>query len=65
MYAMVAYDAFTQAYTNPLVSKNIFNARTFSDYGLEVIASTTCFNDLVKRNVKTPESMMANFGFSA
>ncbi len=49
--AMVAYDAFTQIFTNPLVSRNIYNAATFTDYGLDVIAKTTKVQDLVDRNV--------------
>jgi hypothetical protein len=31
MLAMVAYDAFTQIYTNPLLSMNVFTAETFSE----------------------------------
>ena len=38
--AMVAYDAFTQIFTNPLVSRNIYNAATFTDLGLDATAKT-------------------------
>jgi prostaglandin-endoperoxide synthase 2 len=52
MTTMVAVDAFTQALTNPILSTNIFNAATFTDYGLAQIAATASLQDLVNRNVK-------------
>lgn len=48
--AMVAYDAFTQIYTNPLLSKNVYNQRTFTRYGLELIEQTNSVQDLLDRN---------------
>jgi len=51
MYAMVAYDAFTQIYTNPLLSRNVYTARTFTQYGLDLIDGTNTVQDLVDRNV--------------
>ena len=52
MYAMVAYDAFTQIYTNPLLSRNVYTARTLTEYGLDLINKTNTVQDLVSRNVK-------------
>ncbi len=48
---MVAHDAFTQALTNPLLSKKIFNARTFSATGMRIIHETSTLADLVHRNL--------------
>jgi prostaglandin-endoperoxide synthase 2 len=58
---MVAYDAFTQALTNPLLSKNIYNEATFSKEGLQIIDTTACFEDIVKRNVSNPSQVHASF----
>ena len=51
MLIMVAYDAFTQIYTNPLLSKAIYTAETLTAYGLELIDTTSSIADLVRRNV--------------
>ena len=51
---MVAYDAFTQIYSNPLLSKNVYNHDTFTDYGLALIEKTTSIQVLVNRNVNAP-----------
>jgi prostaglandin-endoperoxide synthase 2 len=47
----VGIDAFSQALTNPLLAPNVFNARTFSPLGLEVIKQTHTLKDIVRRNV--------------
>lgn len=62
MYAMVAYDAFTQIYTNPLLSENVYHAKTFSEYGIELIDKTNSVQDLVNRNVREQENVVAKFG---
>jgi prostaglandin-endoperoxide synthase 2 len=51
---MVAYDAFTQIFSNPLLSRNVYGPETFTHYGLEVIEKTTTIEALVNRNVATP-----------
>jgi prostaglandin-endoperoxide synthase 2 len=48
---MVAYDAFTQIFTNPLLSRNVYNEHTFSAYGLKLIDETRSIHDLAARNV--------------
>jgi len=48
---MVAYDAFTQILSNPLLSRQIYNEDTFTSYGLGVIEETTSIAALVHRNV--------------
>ena len=50
----VAIDAFSQALTNPLLSKHVFNADTFTPAGLECINSTCSLEDLLNRNVAKP-----------
>ena len=49
---MVAYDAFTQILSNPLLAREIHHARTFTQYGLEVIEATDSIQTLVDRNLK-------------
>jgi prostaglandin-endoperoxide synthase 2 len=51
MGAMVALDAFSQALTNPLLSEHVFNAATFTDWGLAEIEATTSVFDLLVRNL--------------
>lgn len=48
---MVALDAFSQALTNPLMSQHIFNAATFSDWGLGEIEKTDSLWSILARNV--------------
>lgn len=61
MNTMVACDAFTQALTNPLLSKNIYNADTFTAYGLEQIDATPSLQALVDRNVLEGSQIKATF----
>lgn len=60
---MVATDAFTQALTNPLLSKNVYNAATFTDYGLAQIAATPSLQAMVNRNVANGGQVKAGFDF--
>jgi len=57
MTTMVAHDAFTQALTNPLLSKNVFNRDTFTPYGMKTIRQTSRLSDLVARNVPDGEDL--------
>lgn len=52
MSNMVAYDAFTQIFSNPLLSENVYGARTFTEWGLAQIDGTNSLQELVDRNVK-------------
>jgi prostaglandin-endoperoxide synthase 2 len=52
---MVAMDAFSQAFTNPLLSEHVWgdktNARaTFTDAGIALIAGTSSLRDILARN---------------
>lgn len=60
---MVAYDAFTQILTNPLLSQNVFTAETFSQYGLDLIRDTGSIQDLAARNVTG--AVVAGLGVTA
>lgn len=46
---MVAWDAFTQALTNPLLANGIFNETTFSKAGWQIIAETSSLEDVLAR----------------
>ena len=48
---MVAIDAFSQAFTNPLLAPRVFNPETFSPLGWELIRTTNTLSDLLHRNV--------------
>ena len=47
---MVANDAFTQALTNPLLSKYVYNADTFTELGLDIINKTKTLADVIVNN---------------
>jgi prostaglandin-endoperoxide synthase 2 len=51
MGKMVALDAFSQVYTNPLLAPRIYNQETFSPLGMEIINSTKTLSQVVNRNV--------------
>jgi prostaglandin-endoperoxide synthase 2 len=61
MTYMVANDAFTQALTNPLLARNVFNEATFTATGLEIIAETSSVQDIVRRNAAHPADVYVNF----
>jgi prostaglandin-endoperoxide synthase 2 len=52
---MVAIDAFSQAFTNPLLAPRVFNVDTFSPVGWALIHSTATLADLLHRNVPGDE----------
>jgi prostaglandin-endoperoxide synthase 2 len=51
---MVAIDAFSQAFTNPLLAPRVFNPGTFSPLGWDLIRTTRTLSDLLHRNVPDP-----------
>ena len=65
MVRMVGYDAFTHALTNPLVSTYVHNEKTFSKMGQSIIEETNSLADIVKRNVKDSDTVVASFRTSA
>ena len=46
---MVGVDAFSQALTNPLLSEHVYNAATFTQWGLDLITQTRSLGDILKR----------------
>jgi prostaglandin-endoperoxide synthase 2 len=48
---MVAIDAFSQAFTNPLLAPRVFNPETFSPLGWKLIHTTNTLSQLLHRNV--------------
>ena len=58
---MVAHDAFTQALTNPLLARNVFNEQTFSKVGMKIIEHTHSLQQIIARNSKTPAEVYASF----
>ena len=65
MTRMVAYDAFTQALTNPLLARNVYGEATFTRTGLDIIDSTHSLQQIVERNVARPEQARASFRWTA
>ncbi len=61
MTYMVANDAFTQALTNPLLARNVFNEATFTATGMKIIADTGSVGDIVKRNAAHPDEVYVSF----
>ena len=51
---MVAFDAFSQALPNPLVSPRVFNEATFSPVGWKIVNEEQTISKLVRRNVPEP-----------
>lgn len=61
MTSMVANDAFTQALTNPLLARNVFNETTFTATGMEIINDTHSLQQIAARNAANPGSVYVNF----
>jgi prostaglandin-endoperoxide synthase 2 len=51
MTAMVAFDAFSQVITNPLLGPRVYNSDTFTDLGLRIIDDTNRLEDVIRRNL--------------
>ncbi len=58
---MVAYDAFTQALTNPLLARRVYTEATFSAAGLAQIESTESLQQIVTRNSDPGKKAHARF----
>ncbi|HEY6887014.1 MAG TPA: peroxidase family protein [Solirubrobacter sp.] len=61
MTYMVANDAFTQALTNPLLARNVFNEATFTKTGMKVISTTNSLQQIVARNSRRPDAVHVSF----
>ena len=58
---MVANDAFTQALTNPVLSRSVFNEQTFSPAGMKIIEATHSLQQILARNSLSGEDVFASF----
>lgn len=58
---MVAYDTFTQALTNPLLARNVFNEATFSPAGMKQITTTKSVQQIVDRNSDPAKEVRVSF----
>jgi prostaglandin-endoperoxide synthase 2 len=56
MHALVAFDAFSQLLTNPLLAPRVFGPDTFTPTGLDIIARTKTLKCLILRNTDARES---------
>ena len=63
MTAMVAFDAFSQVLTNPLVAPRVFLPETFSEEGMNIIETTGTLKQLIARNIPAG-SAKGHLGFT-
>jgi Animal haem peroxidase len=63
MTYMVANDAFTQALTNPLLARNVFNEATFTKTGMSIIEETGSLQAIVTRNASKPDAVLVSFSY--
>jgi prostaglandin-endoperoxide synthase 2 len=61
--AMVGYDAFTQALTNPVLAPQVFNETTFTQAGLEIIRKTRSLQQILARNAADPSAAYCRFTY--
>jgi prostaglandin-endoperoxide synthase 2 len=61
--AMVGYDAFTQALTNPLLAPQVFTEGTFTRAGLKIIERTTGLQQILARNAADPSAAFTRFTY--
>jgi prostaglandin-endoperoxide synthase 2 len=58
---LIGIDAFSQAFTNPLLSENVFNPETFSPVGWEEIMNTSTLSQVLNRNVPPGKEYKVSF----
>jgi prostaglandin-endoperoxide synthase 2 len=61
--AMVGYDAFTQALTNPLLAPQVFTEDTFTRAGLRIISKTHSLQQILARNAADPAAAFVRFTY--
>jgi prostaglandin-endoperoxide synthase 2 len=59
MMTMVANDAFTQALTNPLLAKDVYNEKTFSPEGFKIVEETNTLAQVISRNTSLHEDQVS------
>lgn len=58
---LIGIDAFSQAFTNPLLSENVFNPETFSPVGWEELMNTKTLAQVVHRNIPPGKDYRISF----
>ncbi len=58
---LIGIDAFSQAFTNPLLAENVFNPETFSPVGWEEIQNTKTLDQVVHRNIPEGKKYRVSF----
>lgn len=58
---LIGIDAFSQAFTNPLLAENVFNPETFSPVGWEEIMNTKTLSQVLNRNVPPGKEYRVSF----
>lgn len=61
MLRMVAFDAFSHIFTNPLLAPAIYTEQTFSPAGMQIINDTTGLLSLIQRNLPPGEVPTISF----
>jgi prostaglandin-endoperoxide synthase 2 len=61
--AMVGYDAFTQALTNPVLAPQVFTEATFTRAGLAIIRKTRSLQQILARNAADPSAAYCRFTY--
>jgi prostaglandin-endoperoxide synthase 2 len=61
--AMVGYDAFTQALTNPLLAPQVFTEDTFTRTGLRIIKKTRTLQEILTSNAADPSRSLVRFTY--
>ena len=56
--AMVGYDAFTQALTNPVLAPQVFTEATFTRAGMKIIRRTRSLQQILARNAADPAARL-------
>ena len=60
---LIAIDAFSQAFTNPLLAPGVFREETFSPVGWKIVNAPVTLGDLVNRNTPPTPSKPWNVTF--
>ncbi|NEU73343.1 heme peroxidase [Hassallia byssoidea VB512170] len=58
---LIGIDAFSQAFTNPLLAESVFNPETFSPVGWEEIQNTKTLSQVVHRNIPEGKTYRVSF----
>lgn len=64
MYRMVAGDAFSHLYGNPLLCEEVINASVLTETGLKELTAIDCFESLLLRN-SSNKRVFASFDFTS